>query len=189
MPLDDSNIPRFAVSNRPSYGTGRTSFIYYPGMVRIPEGSAPDVKNKSFKIEADIDLSQENTSGVLVTMGGRSAGYGLYMLDGKLVFHYNFVGKDRYEVISNEKLPLGETTITCQFIYEGGEAVGGAGTVSLMANGKEIGKGRVEKTIPIRFSLDETFDVGEDTGTPVSEDYKTPGKFEGKLKKVRVLLN
>jgi arylsulfatase len=185
FPLDDSNIDRFAVSNRPSYAVGRTSFIYYEGMVRIPEGSAPDLKNKSFTITAEVNLEEENTNGIIVTQGGRSAGFALFLKDGKLVYHYNYLGIERYEVKSGKSLPLGESTITCKFDYEGDD-VGGPGTITLLVNGKEFAKGRIEKTIPIRISLDETFDVGEDTGTPASEDYKTPFHFEGELIKLKV---
>jgi arylsulfatase len=185
LPLDDSNIERFDVTNRPSYARGKTSFTYYEGMVRIPEGSAPDLKNKSYTITAEVNLTKENTNGVIVTQGGRPAGYGLFMKEGKLIFHYNYLGIERFEVVSEDKLPLGESTITCSLDYKG-EGLGGPGTLTLAVNGKKVGEGRIEKTIPIRISLDETFDVGEDTGTPVSEAYEIPFHFEGELIKLMV---
>lgn len=185
LPLSDDILPRFAVSNRPSHSTGRTTFTYYPGMVRIPEGSAPDLKNKSFSITAELTLKEEGTNGVIVTHGGRPAGYGLFLKDGKLVYHYNYVGTERYEVVSKSALPLGKSTVTINFDYEG-ESVGGPGTITMLVDGKRVGKGKIEKTIPIRISLDETFDVGEDTGTPVSEAYETPGHFEGELVKLQI---
>jgi arylsulfatase len=62
-------------------------------------------------------------------------------------------------------------------------------TVSLYANNKKIGEGRVEKSIPNRISIDETLDVGFDTGTPLTETYETPFDFTGALKKVTIDLN
>lgn len=185
LPLDDSNIPRFDVTNRPSYSFGRTSFEYYPGMVRIPEGSAPDLKNKSFTITAEINISGDHNDGVIVTQGGRPAGYALYVKDGKLVYHYNYLGVEQYRITSDRPLPEGRSTVTCRFEYEGEEA-GGPGTLTLLLDDETIGQGRIEKTIPIRISLDETFDVGEDTGTPVSEEYETPFHFEGELVRLHV---
>ncbi len=185
FPLDDSNISRFDVANRPSYTIGRTSFVYYPGMVRIPEGSAPDMKNKSFKITAELNLTKGKTDGVLLTQGGRPGGYALFIKDGKLIYHYNFVGVERYEVVSEKALPFGKFTLVCNFDYEG-DKPGGAGTMTFRINGKQIGKGRIEKTIPLRISLDETFDVGEDTGTPATEAYETPNHFEGEIVKLTI---
>jgi len=89
LPLDNSRIERFDVSLRPSLTQGRTEFTYYPGMVRIPEGSAPDFKNKSYRITAELEIPESGAEGVLMTQGGRFNGLGLYLLQGKPVFHYH----------------------------------------------------------------------------------------------------
>ena len=83
LPLDNSKIERMDVANRPSLTRGRALFTYYPGMTRIPEGSAPDIKNKSFKIAAEVKIPAGGAEGVLVTQGGRFNGWGLYLLDGQ----------------------------------------------------------------------------------------------------------
>jgi len=62
----------------------------------------------------------------------------------------------------------------------------GTGTISV--DGKQLAQGRIDRTVPFRFSIDETFDVGEDAGTPVSEDYDVPFKFTGQIEKVGVNL-
>src|SRR5947209_3356434 len=105
LPLDNSKIERMSVANRPSLTQGRAVFVYYLGMVRIPEGSAPDLKNKSFKIGAEVEIPAAGAEGVLMTQGGRFNGLGLYLLQGKPVFHYNTVGVYRYTVAGPEKLP------------------------------------------------------------------------------------
>jgi arylsulfatase len=128
---------------------------------------------------------------MLITQGGRFGGWGLLLLDGKPEFDYAFSNQPqhKYRVASNEKLSLGKHTIKFDFKYDGpGMGKSGAGTLSV--DGKQVAQGKIERTIPTRFSLDETMDIGEDTGTPVVEDYvnKMPFKFTGTLKKVVIEL-
>ena len=133
LPLDDRKAERFDVSIRPSLTRGRSEFTYYGSLTRIPEGAAPDVKNKSFRITAKVVLAKDREQGVVLTQGGLSGGYAL-----------------------------------------------------LFQDGKQVAAGRIDATMPGRFSFDETFDVGEDTGTPVSKDYDVPFRFTGKIDKVVV---
>ena len=105
LPLDNSKAERFDVSLRPSLTRGRTEFTYYPGMIRIPEGSAPDFKNKSYRIIADVQIPDGGAEGVLMTQGGRFNGLGLYLLQGRPVFHYNLVGVDRTTIAAKDPLP------------------------------------------------------------------------------------
>jgi arylsulfatase len=187
LPLDNSKIERMNVDNRPSLTRGRAVFTYYPGMTRIPEGSAPSILNRSFKIGAEVTIPAVGAEGVLVTQGGRFNGWGLYLLAGKPVFHYNTVGVYRYTVAGPDPLSPGNHTILVDFNYDG-HGLGKAGTATLMVDGRQVAQGKIERTIPFRISADETLDVGEDTGTPVSEDYQVPFKFTGDLKKVAIQL-
>jgi len=190
-PLDSSAAERFDPANRPNMTRGRNVFIFYPGMIRIPEGAAPDVKNKSFSISTDVEIPEGGASGVLATQGGRFGGWGLLVIDGKPLFVYGYSNQPRhkYRVASDEKLSPGKHTILFDFAYDGG-GVGRGGTGTLSVDGKKVAEGKIERTIPLRFSSDETFDVGEDTGTPVIDDYddKMPFKFTGKLHKVTIQL-
>ena len=79
----------------------------------------------------------------------------------------------------------GSTTIRLDFEYDGG-GIGKGGNASLFINDKKVGEGRVEKTVVARFSADETFDLGMDTGSPVSADYLSPNAFNGKIKSVKI---
>ncbi|MFL5405855.1 MAG: sulfatase-like hydrolase/transferase, partial [Myxococcales bacterium] len=187
LPLDNSKLERFDVSQRPSLTRGRAVFSYEGNMVRITEGSAPDLKNKSFKIGAEVKIPESGAQGVLMTQGGRFSGLGLYVLEGRPVFHYNTVGIYRYTIAGKDKLAPGAHTLLVDFKYDGG-GVGKGGTATLLVDGKEVAKGRIERTTPFRVALDETLDIGEDTGTPVSEDYQVPFKFTGELKKVAIQL-
>jgi arylsulfatase len=190
-PLDASFAERGDVSIRPSLTRGRSVFTYYPGMIRIPEGATPDVKNKSYSLTAQVEIPAGGANGVLATQGGRFGGWGLLMIDGKPVFVHAFSNQaqHKYRVASNQKLSSGKHTIHFDFKYDG-PGYGKSGTGVLSVDSKQVAQGRIDHTIPVRFSLDETFDVGEDTGTPVVEDYvgQMPFRFTGKLEEFRIEL-
>jgi arylsulfatase len=190
-PLDSSFAERADPAIRPSITRGRQEFAYYPGMIRIPEGSAPNFKNKSWTIGASVTIPDNGASGVLATMGGRYGGWALLVNDSKPEFVYAMSNQpqDKFQVASDMALSSGNHAIRFNFKYDGG-GLGKGATGTLFADEKQVAQGRIERTIPIRFSLDETFDVGEDTGTPVVEDYvdKMPYAFSGTLKKFIVVL-
>jgi arylsulfatase len=188
IPIDNSRAERMDVSNRPSLTRGRSVFTYYPGQTRMPEGAAPDTKNKSFKVAADLIVPAGGAEGVIATHGGRFNGWGLYLLGGTPVFHYNLADVFRFTIAAKEKLAPGEHVIVMDFGYDGG-GVGKGATVTITVDGKPAAEGRVERSIPVRMSLDETLDIGEDTGTPVSEDYRVPFKFTGTIKRVLLKLS
>jgi arylsulfatase A-like enzyme len=187
LPLDDRYRDRSDPSLRPSLIAGKVDFTYYPGAIRIPESSSPNVKNRSHRIVAHIEVPQAGGDGVLMAAGGFVAGYVLYVKDGKPAYEYNWFSQQRYKVESSEKLAPGPATIRVEFKYDGGGG-GKGGTVTLFVNDKKMGEGRIDKTVVGKFSPDETFDVGMDTGSPVSESYKSPNPYTGKLRKVEVHL-
>jgi arylsulfatase len=188
-PLQTSFADRADPSIRPSLTRGRTSFTYYPGMVRIPEGTTPDVKNKSYSVTAEVEIPTSGARGVLATQGGRFGGWGLLVLDGRPVFVHAFSNQPshKYRVASPERLAPGRHTIRFEFAYDGG-GIGKGGTGTLSVDGRQVAQGRIERTVGVRFSLDETFDVGQDTGTPVLEEYgsQMPFTFTGTLAKVTI---
>ena len=186
LPLDDTKIQRLSPALRPSLTRGRNEFTYFGGMTRIPEGTAPDVKNRSFRITAEIVLHKGDEQGVILTHGGFSAGYALFFRNGSPIFHYNRANINHYEIAAPNALAPGKHTVVFDFNYDGGFGKGGMGT--LIVDGRQLAQGRIDATMPFRFSLDETFDIGEDTGTPVSGDYDVPFKFTGAIEKVVVSL-
>ncbi len=182
FPLDDRFVERADPSLRPSLIAGRTHFTYFPGACRIPESSAANTKNKSHVITVSVDQPGE---GVLVAAGGVVGGYTLFVQDGKPTYEYNWFGQTRYRVTSSEKLPTGKSTVRVEFKYDGGGLAKG-GMVTLFVNDKKVSEGRVDKTVLARFSPDETFDTGVDTGSPVSNLYQSPFRFTGTLNKVEI---
>jgi arylsulfatase len=185
LPLDNRSLPRF-LEPRPSAHPGVTEFSYTSETSHIPKGGAPSVLDRSFIITAEVEIPASGGDGMLVTDGGRFGGYGLYILKGKPVFTYNFVNVERTRWEGKEALSPGRHTIVFDFKYDGiGFGLGGHGTLSV--NGKTVDAKRIARTIPFTLPVDETFDVGVDTRTPVDDrDYKVPFRFQGKLTKVTV---
>jgi arylsulfatase len=183
-PLDSSFAERADPAIRPSLTRGRADFAYTAGMTRIPEGSAPDMKNKSFTLTATIEVPASGASGILGTMGGRFGGWALLLIDGKPEFDYAYSNQPahKYRFASSQRLAAGKHTIQYDFKYDGG-GLGKGGTGTLSVDGQKVAQGRIDHTVRARFSLDETMDFGEDTGTPVVESYaaQMPFKFTGTL--------
>ena len=190
-PLQTSFADRAAPTIRPSLTRGRNAFTYYAGQVRIPEGTAPNTKNRSFALNAEVEIPAEGANGVIATQGGRFGGWGLLLLDGKPMFAQAFSNQaqHKYRIASSERLTAGKHVVRFEFKYDGG-GIGKGGTGTLLVDGKPVAQGRVDRTTMLRFSLDETFDVGRDTGTPVIEDYDSmmPFPFSAKLDRFTIEL-
>jgi arylsulfatase len=183
-PLYDNLKDRIANVTK-IYAPQRDEFVYYPpGAVRISEPYSPSVKNRNHSFTAYAEIPRGGASGVLVAAGGLYGGYSLYVKDDRLVYEYNAFNEDRFIIESNSALPEGEVEL--QAVYEVNEDK--TATVTLFANGEQIGQGPVNRTHPSQFSLSETFDVGEDTGTPVSKNYTRENAFSGNLEKLVVAL-
>jgi arylsulfatase len=187
FPLDNSVLPR-VIAPRPSATAGRNVFTYSGEVAGLPESDAPSILNKSYKITAEVDFPEGGAEGMLVTEGGRFGGYGLYLLKGKPVFLYNFVNLERFRWEGQQALAAGAHTISFDFKYDGpGFGKGGTGTLSV--DGKEVATKNVPHTEAFIFAVEETFDVGVDTRTPVDDkDYQVPFRFSGKLKKLTFTL-
>ena len=186
-PLDDRGIGRAFVP-KPSPGGSdpkRTKFTYYGGVSRLAETAAPNTKNVSHRITAQIDMPA-GAEGVILAEGGISAGFALYIQNGKLVYHYNWFERERTNLVSNIPVPAGKSTVTVEFAYDGG-GLGKGGEAVIGINGKEVGRARIAHTVPGRFGID-TFGLGSDTGSPVSNTYQPPFPFTGTVERVDIEL-
>ena len=184
FPLDNSVATRFG--QQPSTTTGRDTFTYTGELSGLPAGSAPSILTKSYKITADVEVPEGGGEGVLNTLGGRFGGYGLYVLKGKPVFTYNLLGLERFRWEGGEALTPGKHSIVFDFTYDGpGFAKGGTGVLSV--DGAQVAKQAIPHTIPFVATIDESFDVGVDTRSPVDDkDYQVPFRFTGKLDKLTI---
>lgn len=187
LPLDASGFTR-VVAQRPSIVAGRTEFNYLSPVTGILPGNEPNILNKSYVISADVTVPQSGGDGVLVTDGGRFGGYALYLLKGKPVFSYNLEGVAQFRWEGTEALTPGKHGISFDFKYAGpGFGKGGTGVLSV--DGKQVASRTIPNSVPFVFGVDESFDVGSDTGTPVDDkDYQVPFAFNGSLHKLTVKL-
>ncbi|HEY3405614.1 MAG TPA: arylsulfatase [Ohtaekwangia sp.] len=188
LPLDWRGTVRFNAEamGRPTIMGHRKTMTYYPGTIGLPDAASPNMTNKSWTVSADLEVSGKQ-SGMIVTHGGLEGGYGIYLRDGKPVFVYNFLAAERFTFASKEVLPAGKVKLIVDFVYDGG-GVGKGGTITMTANGKKVAGGRLEKTIPIQFSIGEGLDVGTDVGSAVDFTYKLPFTYPGKIEKITVEL-
>ena len=170
LPIDDRTIERMnpATAGRPDVLGNRTSLTLYEGMQGMMENTFMNVKNRSSKITAELDVPASGANGAILSQGGRFGGWSLYMQDGKPSYTYNFLGLSRYTVAAPQALREGPATVVLDFAYDGG-GPGRGGNATLFVNGQAVAEGRVERTQPNVFSADETADVGIDNQTPVAE--------------------
>ena len=193
LPLDNTAFVRLQTP-RPSAVAGKTEFTYAGENAGIPLGNAPDVLDKDFTITAEITVPKGGAEGMIVTLGGRFGGYGFFLQKGKPVFVYNLLDLERFrweggiggkigEDFFGRALPPGKHTLVFDFKYDG-PGPGKSGTGVLTVDGKELAKKKLEHTIPLMMTIDETFDVGIDTRTGVDDSYKLPFKFTGTIDKL-----
>jgi arylsulfatase A-like enzyme len=190
LPLDNSAFSR-ALTPRPSAVAGRTVFAYAGENPGIPFGNAPSILDKDYTITANVTVPEGGAEGMIVTLGGRFGGYGLYLLKGKPVFDYNLLDLTHYRWeggplghgLMGDAVRPGKHTIVFDFKYDGpGPGKGGDGILTV--DGKEIARKKIPHTIPLLMTADETFDVGSDTRTGVNNDYKLPFRFTGTIDKL-----
>jgi arylsulfatase len=193
FPLDNSGFAR-AVLPRPSAVAGKTEFTYTGVNAGIPYGNAPSILDKDYTITAEITVPEGGAEGMIVTLGGRFGGYALYLLNGKPVFDYNLLDIERFrweggvggiigDDLFGKALKPGKHTIVFDFKYDGpGPGKGGTGVFTV--DGRELSRKTIKHTVPLLMTVDETFDVGVDTGTGVDDSYQLPFKFTGTIDKL-----
>ena len=198
FPLDATLATR-VTTPRPSITAGRDSFTWTGPMTGTPNGDAPSILNSSYRFSADIDVPQADAEGMLITQGGRFAGYGFYLLKGKPVFNWNLFGLKhvRWE---GPQLAPGKHLIEFDFKYDGlgfetlaygnTSGIGRGGTGTLKVDGKVVDEQKMEATVPIILQFDESLDVGSDTLTGVDDrDYQVPFAFNGTINKITLTLD
>ena len=189
FPLADTTLPRF-LGVKPSYTMGRTEFTYTGGVTNVPfpgVAGAPNMLNKSYTITAEIEVPVGGAEGMLVTDGGRFAGYGFYLLDGKPTFTWNLLQLEQIKWQGPDALPPGKHKLEFDWVYDG-PGLGKGGTGTLKVNGNSVDTKVMPKSLPVGIGWVETFNVGSDTGTPVVADYQVPFRFTGAIDKITIAL-
>ena len=171
----------------PKLHQDRRHFVFYEGAVGIPESGAPPIPNRSYEIRAQIEIPREDVSGVIVTEGGGVAGWALYVdHERRPVYHYNFFDEERMTIVGKQPLPVGSATL--RYVFESDGGIGKGGTGKLYVGERLVGEARISRTASRFFSIDETFDVGTDTGSPAG-DYPAGSSFTGEIRKVEVSID
>ncbi len=185
LPIDDRLLIRTDAKavGRPVLLGDRTSVTYYEGMKAMGVDIFIDLRNTSYTMTAEVEIGAV-ANGVIVCQGGRFGGLSLYLKDGKPAFSYNFLGLETTHIMADAPLKQGKYTIVYDFKYDGGGlGKGGLGTITV--NGNQVASGRLERTQPGIFSVDDLADIGIDEGTPVAE-YGASSTFSGRIGKVMI---
>jgi arylsulfatase len=187
FPLDDRRFERFNpdIAGRPQLIKG-DSQVFFAGMGRLSENSVVPNKNKSFSLTGQITVPQGGANGVIISQGGAFGGFTLYLHEGRPAYCYNLFGLQQFKTYGPDPVPAGDHQVRMEFTYDGG-GLGKGGDVKLFLDGKAVGDGRIDATVPMLFSADETTDVGGDTATPVSDDYgPKDSHFTGRIQWVQI---
>lgn len=186
LPMDDRMAERMNsdTAGRPVVVAG-ASQVLAEGMSGLNENGIVNVKNKSHSVTAQIVVPEkEAANGVIIAQGGIAAGWMFYVKDGTLTYLYNFLGLRQFAVRGTETLAPGAHQVRMEFTYDGGGLAKG-GNVTLFVDGKPIGSGRIDQTIPVVFSADETSDVGIKRGSPMTPEMPPESsRFNGEVKAV-----
>jgi arylsulfatase len=180
FPLDDRPALELSLIPRPTEEAARERYLYYPDTAPVPESAAAELAGRSYKILADVVITDRNCSGVIFAHGSRFGGHTLFIKGRKLHYVYNFLGiKPEQEFVSPVLKP-GKYTLGMEFIREKtGPHHESIGTAKLYVNDKVVAKGPM-KTQAGKFTLSgDGLCVGYDSADAVSSQYKAPGRFQG----------
>jgi arylsulfatase A-like enzyme len=183
LPLDDRTAREvLAGIERPSTEPPRDRYVYYPDTTAVPEGVAANLRGRSYKILADVEVGKD-CSGVLFAHGSRFGGHSLFIKDKKLYYVYNFLGiPPEQKFISSDELAPGKYTLGVEFIREkAGEYGESLGTTKLYINDKVVAEGPMRAQLG-KFTLcGDGLCIGRDSADAVAAEYtpETQGAFTG----------
>ncbi|MCC6581410.1 MAG: arylsulfatase, partial [Phycisphaeraceae bacterium] len=189
LPIDDRVIEKLNpdIAGRPVLIKSNTQLLF-GGMGRLSENCVLNIKNKSHSVTAEIVVPKGGAEGVIVAQGANIGGWTLYAKEGKLKYCYNWGGYKHFIVGAEKAIPEGQHQVRMEFAYAGG-GLGKGGKVKLYTDGKKVGEGEVGATLAMIFSADDGLDVGEDSGAPVSPEYRSSGnRFNGEIKGIELAI-
>ena len=163
----------------------KTTFEFRGDVQNVLSGMIPRIYNHSYAISADLVVPEGGAEGVIVAESDHLGGFTLYVKDGKLTHTYSMMGVFVFKQVAEEDLPAGEITVRMEFAADEAKPATG-GEVTLFIDDRPVGKGRMDHTVPIRFSAYAGMDIGRDNGGVVDLAYedKKPFAFTGTVKKV-----
>ena len=189
LPIDDRMMEKINpdTAGRPVLIKGNSQ-VLFAGMGLLSENCVLNLKNKSHSVTAEIVVPEKGAEGVIISQGANIGGWSLYCKEGKLRYCYNWSGLKHFIVGSEKAIPAGHHQVRMEFAYAGG-GLGKGGKATLFIDGKKAGEGQIAATLAMIFSADDGCDVGEDSGAPVSPEYK-PGhnRFNGEIRGIQLAI-
>ncbi len=180
FPLDDRGAERFMIP-KPSPRAAQDRYRFH-APVRLGRSSSPDVRRRSFSIEAVVDIPDRGAEGVIVSNGGHDGGFTLCIKRGRAIYVSNFLGREHVVIKSNRKLPQGPVTLRFEFRKTGN--LSGQGT--LFMNGHKVGEAAIPRTNPVAYAPAEGLEIGSDSTVPVWPQYSSPFAFTGHIRSVEI---
>jgi arylsulfatase len=164
---------------------GQTKFRYHGRVENVAPGMIPNIYNRSYTISADLEIPHDGVEGVIVAEADHLGGFSLFVQDGRLKHTYSMMGVAVYRQEATEPLPSGRVNVRLEFAADGPK-MGTGGMVGLYVNDRKVGEGRMDHTVPVRFSGYSGMDVGRDNGLPVDRSYadRSPFPFTGTIHEV-----
>jgi arylsulfatase len=188
LPLEDRTAVEVLTAPRPQMSPPHNRYIYYPNTLEVPEAVAVNVRGRSFKIAAEVDI-EKDPIGVVFAHGSKFGGHALYVKDGKLKYVYNYLGMAEQMITSNVKVPAGKCVLGIEFAKEKLQAIGGSpmpnqcvGTATMYIDDKKVGEFKNMLTQVGKFALaGEGLNIGRDGSGNVTDDYPgdLPWAFRG----------
>jgi arylsulfatase len=187
FPLDSRGTARFA-ERRPQLAEDRKAYVYYPHTQAVPENVAVKTLNRAFSLTAEVEIPKGGAEGVIICHGSNVGGYTLFIKDRKLHYVHNYVGAEEFHVESKEEVPEGKVELRFEFEPTGqpdiAKGKGAPGRAQLYINGKFVGQTDFPVTVPLAIGIGGGLSVGRNPGAPVSQRYRSPFAFTGKIIKV-----
>ena len=187
LPLDNRlSMERFLAASSQHRKADR--YTYWGAGVSVPAVSAAPILNRSFTISAELDAPAP-AQGVVLALGSRFGGWSFFVQDGTPValMAASQLEGDQSRVVASGRLPAGKSVLSYQFVSDGGVNAGGEMRISV--DGREIGRGRIARTISKLPEMTDTLDIGFDADTPVTAEYRDGGSFNGRLSRVDVSID
>jgi len=172
LPLEDRTAIEVLTTPRPQMSPPRDRYIYFPNTLEVPEAVAVNVRGRSFKIAAEVDVETAEAGGVIFAHGHHFGGHALYLRDGALKYVYNYLGETEQVVASAQPVPTGKHVLGVEFTKESQTPQATVGSLRLFVDDEQVGDLAGVKIQNGKFALcGEGLNIGRDGGAPVTADY------------------
>ena len=180
LPLDDRRPFEILNDVRPQALPPQDTYVYYPGAAEVPETAAVNLRGRSYRILASVDITDKEAAGVIFATGARFGGHALFLKDGKVWYVYNILGVEEQKFISPEPLTPGRYVLGVEFAKEDqGEHHETIGHTKLWVNDTMVAQGPMKTQVGTFTLCGDGLCVGRDSGDPVTAEYPKPSTFRG----------